>query len=55
MLKSLQIRPEIRKSFVFLGGGTLLSFAASLAENWGGLGRVETTKKPKFIPNLMIN
>ena len=34
---------------------TLLSFAGSLAENWGGLGRLETNLKSKFVPNLILN
>ena len=36
------------------GGGTMLSFAVSLAKNWGHLGPPETKSELIFGPNLMI-
>ena len=36
------------------GGGTVLSFGRSLAENCGGLGLSETMSKSIFGPNLII-
>ena len=38
-----------------LGGGTMLSFAISLAENWGQLATLQTMWKVIFIPTLMIS